>query len=137
MSESNAGEWAEPVEPSEYGQQRRAAWLAEGRARAQTMMDMLSGGGQQDHQAAHDHITRSKHGIFGAMTPQELGQAAADRQASVGGEWGHARPLERNGHLADSIGPAPHRVYRSQVNEYPGYQQSDDRPILRHLRGER
>jgi hypothetical protein len=101
------------------------------------MMDMLSGGGRDGHQAAHDHITRSTHGLFGAMTAQELGQVAAERQATVGGEWGQGRPLERFGGLFDTNdGPAPARVDLTRVNDHPGYQQGDDRPILRYLRGE-
>jgi hypothetical protein len=130
-------EHAHEVPPEEYGQWRHDQERARQQANAEAMMSMLSGGGQADHQAAHDHLTRSTHGLFGASTGQQLGQANAERQATVGGDFGQARPLERNGHLAQSIGPAPHRVYRSQVNEYPGYQQGDDRAILRYLRGER
>ena len=98
-------------------------------------MAMLSGGGQAAHQADHDRITRSTHGLFGASTGQQLSQANAERPATVGGDLGQARPLERNGHLAQSIGPAPARVDLTRVNDHPGYQQGDDSPLLRSCEG--
>jgi hypothetical protein len=95
-----------------YGDQRKADWLTDQQAKADMMNEMLSGAGRAGHQAEHDIITRSKQGLFGAMTPEELGQAAAERQATVGGEWGQARPLERNGGLFDHHVTAPHPAQR-------------------------
>ena len=131
-------EHAHEVPPEEYGQWRHDQERARMQANAQVMMDMLSGAGQADHQAVHDHLTRSTHGIFGGMTGHQMAQDATGRRVTVGGDFGGGRPLERNGGLYDtSAGPAPHRVYLSQINDRPGFQVGDDRPILRHLRGER
>jgi hypothetical protein len=133
MSEAEHWDWAEVGEPTDYGTQRRANWLADQSAKAETFMDMLDGRGQADHQADHDHLTRSTHGIFGASSGQSLAQTNAERQATVGTEWGDGRPLERNGHLAYSIAPAPARVYQSQLDN-PG--QLGESPLKRYMRGE-
>jgi hypothetical protein len=124
---------------TEYGQWRREQRDAHLRASADDMMAMLSGAGQADHQAAHDHLTRGQHGIFGAMTGNQLAQDAAGRQATVGGEWGLGRPLERNGHLAQSIAPAPARVDLTRVNDHPGFMRGQEpgvSPLLAHMRGQ-
>jgi hypothetical protein len=133
-------EHAHEVPPEEFSQWLHDQERARQRANAQVMMDMLNGGGQAAHQAAHDRITQSTHGLFGASTGQQLGQAAAERPATVGGEWGLGRPLERNGHLAQSIGPAPARVDLTRVNDHPGFMQGQEpgvSPLLAHMRGER
>lgn len=130
-------EHAHEVPPEEYGQWRHDQERARMQANAQVMMDMLSGAGRAAHQAAHDHLTRSTHGMYNGSTGQELAQSVTERPATVGGDWGLGRPLERNGHLAQSIGPSPHAVDLTRVNDRPGFQQGDDRPIMRHLRGER
>jgi hypothetical protein len=129
-------EHAHEVPPEEYGQWRADQERARQRANAQVMLDMLNGVGQAEHQGTHEHLARSHNGLFPGSTGQQLAQAAADLPATVGGEWGLGRPLERNGHLAESISPSPARVYLSRINDRPGFQVSDDRPILRHLRGE-
>jgi hypothetical protein len=124
---------------TEYGRWRLEQARAQQRANAQVMMDMLNGGGQDAHRADHDQITRSTHGLFGPMTPEERGQANAERQATVGGEWGQGRPLERNGGAFDwsavSDSPAPGRVYRSQINDRPGLQRGES-PLVRWQRGQ-
>jgi hypothetical protein len=128
------------VPTTEFGQQVRARHFARMQANGEAMAAMLSGAGQAEHQAAHDHLTRSQHGIFGAMTGNQLAQNASERQATVGGEWGLGRPLERNGHLAQSIGPAPARVDLTRVNDHPGFMQGQEpgvSPLLAHMRGER
>ena len=128
------------VRVTEFGQWVHDQHFARMQANAETMMDMLSGGGRDAHQATHDHLTRSTHGLFGASTGQQLGQAAAEQPATVGGDFGQARPLERNGHLAQSIGPAPARVDMTRVNDRPGFMQGQEpgvSPLLAYMRGER
>src|SRR5690349_21442546 len=99
------------VDPTDYGRQRREAWLVGMQARADDMMAMLSGAGHAGHQAAHDHITRSTHGVLGAQTPYQRGQDVSEIQATVGGDWGQARPIQRLGGTLDTNdGPRPHRV---------------------------
>jgi hypothetical protein len=127
------------VPATEFGQQVRDRHFARMQANAEAMAAMLSGAGRADHQAAHDHLTRGQHGIFGAMTGHQLARNASERQATVSGEWGLGRPLERNGHLSSSIAPAPARVDLTRVNDHPGYQGREPgvSPLLAHMRGER
>ena len=123
---------------SAYGAQRRAAWLAHHQANA----DMADRAAVEAHGQTEDHrvVQSGQGGLYRHMTPQQLGQAAAERQATVGAEYGQARPLERNGHLAESIGPSPARIYRSQINDHPGFMPGREpgvSPLLAHMRGER
>jgi hypothetical protein len=122
---------------SAYGAQRRAAWLAHHAANA----DMANRAAVEAHGQSEDHrvVQAGQGGLFGHMTPQQMGQAAAERTATVGAEYGQGRPLERNGHLAESIGPSPARIYRSQITDRPGFmpgQEPGVSPLLAHMRGQ-
>jgi hypothetical protein len=137
VSEAEHWEWAEVVEPSDYGRARREAWLADQQAKAKTMMDMLSGGAQDQHRADHDAVTSGQHGIFGmADSPYELGAAVAARAATVGGEWGHAQAIERHGapthHLEGPALPQADRRPRGQTGPDPDARS----PVMRWQRGE-
>src|SRR2546427_13107010 len=99
-----------PIEPevpvSAYGAARREAWLAHLRASD----EMASAAAMQAHQADHDAITVSKQGLYGHLSPQDIGAAVAALPARVGDAWGQGRPLERNGGRFDhNLGPAPAR----------------------------
>jgi hypothetical protein len=127
------------VPVTEYGAWRREQARAQQRANAELFMEMLNGGGQDQHRADHDRVTRSTHGLFGAMTPEDHGQANAERQAVLGSDFGQGRPLERNGGMFDwsafSDSPAPARVYASQINDRPGLQGDGVSPVVRYLQG--
>lgn len=117
------------VPVSEYGGQRREAWLADLRAKA----DMASAAAMQAHQADHDVITAGQTGLFGALSPEELGAAVAARPATVGDAWGQGLPLERNGGKFDnSIGPAPARRDLRYVDQVQAPTVS---PLLEFMRG--
>jgi hypothetical protein len=102
-----------PFEPevpvSEYGAQRRAAWLAGLQANA----DMAKTASMQAHGQSEDRrVTQAgQAGIFRHMSPTDKGQAVAERQAVVGSDY-DSRPLQRLGGTFDhaATGPAPARV---------------------------
>ncbi len=118
----------QPAAISAYGAQRRQDWLA----RLQANADAMSQAAIAAHQQDHDVITRSTHGIMGALSPQEQAAAVAARQATVGTAWGHGRPLERHGGTFNhNLGPAPARRdlrYAGQVQP-PG-----ESPLAAYMR---
>jgi hypothetical protein len=133
-----SADFAQEGQVSAYGTARRAAWLAHHAANA-AMADRAA---VEAHGQSEDHrvVQAGQGGLYQHMTPQQLGQAAAERPATVGGEWGLGRPLERNGHLSSSIGPAPARVDLTRVNDRPGFMQGQEpgvSPLLAHMRGDR
>jgi hypothetical protein len=113
----------EPVAPSDYGRQRRAAWLAG----LQANSDMATSAAMQAHAQSDDRrVTQSgQAGLFGHMTPEDRGAAVQDRAATVGTDWGNGRPLERQGGTFDPAAygssPAPARVDLTGVNASPGF----------------
>lgn len=120
------------VPVSDYGKQRRAAWMAQLQANAQAM----SAASLEAHQDDHDVVNAGQGGIFGRMTPQQMGAAVAARPPTVGSEWGgQGRPLERNAGLYDNnLGPAPARRdlrYVDRQGQEPGVS-----PLLAHMRGQ-
>ena len=131
-----SADFEQPVSVSDYGKQRKEDWLAHHQANA----DMAKRAAVEAHGQSDDHrvVQAGQGGLFGHMTPQQLGQAAAERTATVGAEWGQERVIERNGHLAQSIGPAPARVDLTRVDDHPGFMQGQEpgvSPLLAYLRG--
>ena len=98
---------------------------------------MFTNAAVEAHRPTSAHLRAAHQGLFPGMSPQDNGAAVASRDVTIGADYG-SRPLERLGgtftHAAE--GPTPHPVYRSQLDDFPGYQRGADRPILRHLRGE-
>ena len=96
------------------------------------MAEMLSGGGQAGHAGVSRQLRAAHQGLFGHMSPEDLGAAVAGRAATVGTGWGQGRALERNGGTFDhAIGPAPARRdlrYAGQVQP-PG-----ESPLARYMR---
>ncbi len=125
----SADDFEQPVAASGYGRQRRAAWLAGLQANADTMTEASMAA----HRADHSEITRSTHGIFGALTGEQLAASVAARQAVVGSAYG-GRPLERLGGTFDhaATGPAPARVDLRFVDRP---QPTGESPLLRYMRG--
>jgi hypothetical protein len=79
-------EFDQPEVPvSDYGRQRRAAWLAGLQANA----DMARSAAMAAHGQSEDRrVTQAgQAGIFGHMTPTDKGQAVAARQAVVGSDY--------------------------------------------------
>jgi hypothetical protein len=116
-----AEDFAHEAPVSQYGAQRRAAWLA----RLQGNHDMARRAALAAHGQTEDHrvVQAGQAGLFGHMTPEDMGATVAARAATVGGDW-YARPLERNGgtftHATE--GPAPARVDLTQIHN-PGLRQ--------------
>jgi hypothetical protein len=114
------------VPVSQYGRARREAWLAG----IQVNSDNMTQAAMEAHRADHDVITRTTHGLYGALSPQERAVSVAGRQATVSTDYGDGRPLQRNGGLyGNNIGPAPARVYRQDLTAQPG-----ESPLARWLR---
>lgn len=130
MSEQDEREWVELVPVAEYGRWRREQHFA----RMQANSEMAQAVAMEAHQADHDVITRSTHGTFGAMTPQEQAAAVAARPVTVGTEWSDGRPLERHGGLYDhNLGPAPARRDLRFVGQ-PGQQPPGESPVVKYMR---
>jgi hypothetical protein len=127
MTNADGWDWAEVVEVTDYGRARREAWLAGLQARA----DDMTQASMEAHRPDHDRITAWQNGLFPG-SPQQHAAEVADRQVTIGTDWGDGRVIERNGHLSWSIGPAPARVYQSQLDN-PG--QLGESPLKRYMRG--
>ena len=115
-------EFNEPDAPvSQYGAQRKEAWLAGLRANA----DMAEQAEMAAYaQSEERRVTQAGQvGIFGHGTPYDRGAAVAARPATVGGEWGPGRPLERLGGTLDHANdaPAPARADMRSTAAPPGY----------------
>ena len=114
-------EFHEDAPVSQYGAQRRQAWLAG----LQANHDMAERAALEAHGQSDDHrvVQAGQAGLFGHMTPEDRGAAVAAQAPTVGGDW-YARPLERNGgtftHTPE--GPAPARVDLTQIHN-PGLRQ--------------
>jgi hypothetical protein len=124
-------DFEQPAEPSTYGTARRAAWMAQLQANADAMTEAAV----TSHQADHDIVTAGQVGIFGAGDPRQRAAELAARPATVGegASVGIGRPLQRNGHLAESISPAPARVYASQIKK-PGQVPDGLSPLAQYMR---
>lgn len=89
----------------------------------------------EEYRAIHDHLTRSQHGIMGAITPQQAAAEVAARPPVVGGDCG-GRPLERQGGTFNwsdfSDSPAPAMVDRRWVDR-PGMRPTGKSPGQRWL----
>ncbi len=122
-----------PVAPSDYGRHRREQWMASLRANS----EMMSQAAMAAHQPDHNEITRSTHGIFGALTGEQLAANVAARQAVVGSAY-DARPLQRQGGLYDPAdylcGPVPPQRDLRQVST-PGGQPTTVSPLWAHMQG--
>ena len=107
------------VPASAYGAARRAAWLAHHAANS-AMADRaaVAAHGRAKTTASSSRASRACTRTCHRMTEV---QRRAAMQAVAGSDYG-GRPLERHGHLAESIGPAPARVDMTRVNDRPGYQ---------------
>ena len=68
----------------------------------------------QAHGQGEDHrvVQAGQAGLYGHMTPEEMGAAVQARAATVGTAWGNGRELERHGGTFDhaATAPAPARV---------------------------
>lgn len=126
---------AAEADPRNHGRRRGEEERARQEKSAELWESMFTAAAVDEHRATSARLRAAHTGLFPGMSPEDHGAAVADRDVTIGADYG-GRPLERNGHLRESIGPTPHRVYRSQLAERPGFQRDADRPILRHLRGE-
>jgi hypothetical protein len=119
--------------PELEGQRRAEALRAHLEASAAGSTDVS----MQSHKPVSDRLRAGQHGIFGAAdSPYEQGAAVAARAATVGGEWGHARAIERHGapthHLEGPALPQADRRPRGQTGPDPDAMS----PTMRWLRGE-
>jgi hypothetical protein len=87
-----------PGDPSQEDARRKAAMYGPDAQRAANdFVDFLSGGpARAAFQASHDHNTRSKQGVLGAMTGQQAAQNVADRPMTVGSAFGETREVQRH-----------------------------------------
>jgi hypothetical protein len=131
-----------PADPTQEDARRKAALLgSDAQARANTFVDFLSGGNARaEFEATSAHLTKSKQGILGAMTPEQRGQLNAERPAVVGSDYG-GRPLEKLGGTVDwsaiSDSPAPLRRDLRYVDQVAPPAADAMSPTLRWSRGER
>lgn len=128
-------EFDQPEVPvSDYGRQRRAAWLAGLQANA----DMASSAAMAAHGQSDDRsVTQAgQAGLFGHMTAQDKAAAVAARPATVGSAYG-GRPLERLGgtldHGAVGCAPAPARVDLRYVDQF-GQRPTGESPLAAWMR---
>jgi hypothetical protein len=125
------------VPVSDYGRQRRAAWLAHHQASA----DMAKSAELAAYGASEDRrVTQAgQAGLWGHMTPQEKGAAVAAMQPVVGSAYG-GRPLQRLGgtfqHSEVGCSPAPARVDMRFVNQVGGAPAADAESSLARWRRE-
>jgi hypothetical protein len=133
-----AGDFEQTADVSQYGAQLRANWLAGLQAHADMAEQAaLAAHGQSE---ARQQVQVGQAGLFGHMTPEDRGAAVAARTATVGGEWGRARPLERLGGVLDpadyGCAPAPARADMRSTAAPPGYMR-DGNPLDKINRGQR
>ena len=128
-------DFEQPVPVSQYGAQRRAAWLAHHQVNA----DMATEAAMQAHARGEDHrvVQAGQQGLFGHLSPYDRGAAVQARAATVGQDWGNGRPLEARGGTfspADyASSPAPARVDLRNVDQQgPATGVS---PVVAHMRG--
>jgi hypothetical protein len=124
-------EFNEPEVPvSAYGAARKAAWLAH-HAENSAMADraaLAAHGQSEDHRV----VQAGQGGLYGHLSPQDMGAAVAARPARVGDDWG-GRELERNGGLYDNnVGPAPGRRDLRYVDQV---QPPTVSPLLEFMQG--
>jgi hypothetical protein len=130
-----AQDFEQPVPVSQYGRQRRAAWLAGLQANA----DDMTAAAMQAHQQDHDVVTSGQHGIFGpGDSPQQLAADVAARAVRIGQDYGGGgRPLETLGGTFDprDVGssPAPARADLRNVGMPPGHQIGES-PLAAYMR---
>ncbi len=130
-------DFEQAADVSEYGAQRRAAWLAGLQANA----DMATSAAMQAHAGSNERrITQQgQQGLFGHMTPEARGEAVAAREAVTGSDYG-GTPLERLGGLIDwravSDSPAPALVDRRFIDR-PGMRATGKSPLQRWAEGSR
>jgi hypothetical protein len=111
---------------TQYGAQRRQEWMQ----RLQANSDMATSAALAAHQADHNVITASQHGIMGAITP-EAQAAIVARQHRVGDGVGAGRDLQRLGGVdfesqgAGAVGPVPYRADLTSRSTPPGYQRTE------------
>lgn len=127
-------DFAVPANVSEYGAWRRQQWLRHG----QDLADMATRAevqayGQSDERRA---TQAGQAGLFGHMTPQDRGTAAADRDVTVGSEFGGHQQVERLGGTLDwrqfTDSPVPGMVDRRPKR--PGYTRTEH-PLANRGRG--
>jgi hypothetical protein len=133
----------EPEVPvSDYGRQRRAAWLA----RLQANSDMADRAALEAHGQTADHrvVQQGQAGIFGpGATGEQMAADVAARRPRVGEDWGGGgRDLQPLGGLdfesqgAGAIAPIPPRADLRFVNQVGG-QPTGESPLARWLRENR
>jgi len=131
----SADDFEQPVAASEYGRQRREAWLAGLRANS----EMMSQAAMAAHQPDHNEITRSTHGIFGSATGQQMAASTRARPARVGEDYG-GRDLVPLGGTVDPAAylcaPAPPQRDLRQVHA-PGGHQPGHSPLWAYMNGGR
>lgn len=123
---------SEPFQdPALEGQRRATAW----RAHLEASQAASSAAEVEAHRASSEGLRAAHQGLYGHMTPEELGAAVQARAATVGTAWGHGRPLERNGGTFDhaATAPAPARVDLRHADMPPGHQVGES-PLARYMR---
>ena len=127
---------SEPFQdPALEGQRRATAWQAhlEASQAASTAAEI------EAHRASSEGLRAAHQGLYGHMSPQDMGAAVTARTATVGQDYGgQGRPLEAQGGTFDpadyGCAPAPTRAdlrFVDRQGQEPGVS-----PLLRHMRGQ-
>jgi hypothetical protein len=128
------------VPESQYGAQRKAAWLAG----LQRNADAMTAASMAAHEATdHRAVTAGQSGLFGpGATGERMAAEVAAHRPRIGDGGGAGHELSYQGGMWDvaaiTDSPCPPRADLSRIGQ-PGHQPPGDRmsPLLRHMQGER
>ena len=128
-------DFEQEVPVSAYGAARAAAWRArlEASAAASTAAEV------EAHRASSAVLRAAHQGLYGHLSPQDMGAVATAHPATVGTAWGNGRELETRGGLdwesqgAGAVAPIPPRAdlrFVNQQGQEPGIS-----PLAAYMRG--
>lgn len=121
-------DFEQPADPTAYGAARAAAW----RAHMEASAAMSTAAEMERHAALSPQLRNAHRGLYDHADGFQMAAEVADRPVTVGGDWGQAREIPRNGGTFDhhNEGPAPQRRDLRHVGQPPGQQATGPSPLL-------